>query len=64
MTKHKTKKGVLKRIKITKHGKVRRYPAKKGHLRVAKSSAKRRHLKKPIIVTGTLAKNIKITLGG
>lgn len=63
MTKQKTKKGVLKRIKITKYGKVRRFPAKKGHLRVEKSASKRRSLKKPLIVTGAFARNIRAVLG-
>jgi len=63
MTKQKTKKGVLKRIKITKSGKVRRYPSKKGHFRVEKSGKKRRNLKKPLIISGKIAKNFKELIG-
>lgn len=64
MTKQKTKKAVLKRIRISKNGKVIRYPSKKGHLRVEKSAKKRRSLKKPLGVPGQIGRNIKALIGG
>lgn len=64
MTKQKTRKSALKRVKLTKYGKIRVYPAKKGHLRVEKSAKKRRGLKKPQILTGQAAKNLKLIIGG
>ncbi len=64
MTKLKTKKGMLKRMKLTKNGKVKRYPPKKGHLRVEKSSKKRRALTKSVVIPGQIGRNIKALIGG
>lgn len=64
MPKLKTKKSLLKKIKITKTGKVlRSHQLRSGHLRRHKSkSALRRHAV-PTVVSKTIAKTFKQMLG-
>jgi len=50
MPKLKTKKGALKRFKITKSGKIKRSKAFKGHLLTKKSTQRKRDLRKPASV--------------
>lgn len=45
MPKLKTRKAVIKRIKITKKGKVKRSKAFRGHLLTSKNRKRKRHLK-------------------
>lgn len=45
MPKLKTRKAVIKRIKLTKKGKVKRSKAFRGHLLTTKSRKRKRHLK-------------------
>lgn len=63
MAKQKTRKGVAKRFKVTKTGKVLRGRQYGRHLRRKKSkSAKRRHAE-PGLVKGKFAKKIKRMIG-
>ncbi len=59
MPKLKTKKGLAKRFKITKSGKVRRFKAGRGHLLAKKSRKRKRQLKKSALVSKTDKKAIK-----
>ena len=52
MPKQKTHKGSVKRIRITAKGKVRRTRAGRRHLMSAKSSKRRRQLRRGKIMTG------------
>ncbi|MCW8130608.1 MAG: 50S ribosomal protein L35 [Planctomycetota bacterium] len=49
MPKLKTHKGVAKRVKVTKSGKIKRHQAWHKHLMTGKGSNRRRRLKKAII---------------
>lgn len=57
MPKLKTKKGVAKRFKLTKKGKIQYFTSGKGHLLSGKKPKRLRHLRKPKIVEGV--KDIK-----
>lgn len=50
MPKMKTNKGVRKRFSITCRGKVKRKQANKRHLLVGRSSSRKRHLRKTVLV--------------
>ena len=63
MPKLKTKKGVSKRMQLTKTGKVKRRKAFHGHLLSAKSAKRRRNLRQPTILTGAIAKNMLRAMG-
>ena len=52
MPKLKTKKGVSKRFRLTKKGKVKRGHGGRGHLLGKKSRQKKRKLKKPAFLEG------------
>jgi large subunit ribosomal protein L35 len=56
--KMKTKKAVSKRFKLTKNGKVMRRHQLAGHFMCAKSSKRRRKLRRAAVMTGGSAKNI------
>jgi large subunit ribosomal protein L35 len=60
----KTKKSAAKRVKITASGLLKTRKANKSHLLAHKSSKRKRHLGKPRIIEGGMAKNLKIMLGG
>ncbi|MBU1200756.1 50S ribosomal protein L35 [Patescibacteria group bacterium] len=60
--KHKTRKIVAKRFKITSTGKVMRRTPNMRHLRRKKSSSQLRRYRKYIEVTGVMAKKIKAML--
>jgi large subunit ribosomal protein L35 len=47
MPKLKTKKGVAKRFRLTKKGKVKYHPCGKSHLATGKEPERLRHLRKP-----------------
>lgn len=59
MKKVKTRKGVAKRFKITKTGKVLHGKQNRSHLRSKRSKSRLRRLKEPAQVTGEFAKKIK-----
>ena len=63
MPKLKTRKGVAKRFRLTKRGKVKRSKAAKSHLLTKKSAAHKRRLRKPGLVTGSGGKRITRLLG-
>ena len=63
MTKQKTKKAVVKRMKLTKSGKVKRHQAFTSHIMVRRSTKRKRHLRRAVICAGrinaTMAKLLK-----
>ena len=59
----KVRKSLLKRLKITKHGKVMRRQSFRRHLKASKSKKQLRNLKKTIEMTGYYAKKIKKAAG-
>jgi len=63
MPKHKTKKSVARRFKITKNGKVLHRSSFSRHLRSAKSGAQKNRYKKMKLMEGAMAKKIKTILG-
>jgi len=63
MPKQKTHKGLKKRVKITATGKVKYKRAGGGHLMSGKNAKRRRRVGSSSIITGAMAKNIKIELG-
>lgn len=63
MPKMKTHKGTAKRIKITSTGKLTRRRAFGSHILSKKSKSRKRAIKRPATVTGSMAKNIKRALG-
>jgi len=52
MARLKTKKGVAKRFRLTKKGKIKYHPGGKGHLASSKKRQQRRRLKKQKIIGG------------
>lgn len=64
MPKMKTNKAVAKRVKLTANGKLIRHRQGKSHLLSTKSAKRRRHLRTPVLITGTMAKDIKRGLQG
>lgn len=58
MPKLKTHKGLAKRIKVTKKGKLKRMQAWHRHLMTGKGGARRRHGKRSVIMTGAEAKRL------
>ncbi|HET6203697.1 MAG TPA: bL35 family ribosomal protein [Planctomycetota bacterium] len=63
MPKSKTKKGMAKRMFLTKTGKVKRFRTKTGHMQVVKSAKQRRRLRKPLIMKGAYAKVVAHLIG-
>lgn len=63
MGKQKTKKGVVKRMKLTKSGKVKRHHAFTSHLMVRRSRKRKRNLRQGTILLGKMGKNMAICLG-
>jgi len=61
--KHKVKKSVANRFKITKTGKVLRLSSFAGHLKRKKSRKQLRRLKKPKMVKGKMARTVKKLIG-
>ena len=57
--KMKTHKGLKKRIRITAKGKVRIHKAGAGHLMSGKTGSRCRNLRRPKVLVGKLAQNIK-----
>lgn len=62
MPKLKTHKGVKKRVKLSKNGKIKRSKACRGHLMLGKSGNRRRKLRKGGFVEGIFAKRMKQAL--
>jgi len=53
MPKLKTKKGALKRFRVTKNGKVKRKKAYKSHILTKKNTKRKRNLRKPAYVSAS-----------
>ena len=64
MPKLKTRKTVARRIKITGTGKLLREMSGTGHLKTKKSRKRKRRLKKLVVLSPGMAKNIKNLLPG
>lgn len=62
MPKAKTIKGVAKRFKVTKSGKVKRLHAAIGHLKATKSAKRKRQSRRPALVSKSDEKNIRKAL--
>jgi len=59
MPKIKTHRGAAKRFKLTKSGKVKRAKAYKSHILTKKTTKRKRHLRKPGILSKADEKRIK-----
>ncbi|MGE0141780.1 MAG: 50S ribosomal protein L35 [Planctomycetota bacterium] len=64
MSKLKTRKAVVKRMKLTKTGKVKRHHAFTSHLLVRRSRKRKRKLRAAAILPGRLAKWMAAALRG
>ena len=64
MPKQKTKKAVVKRMKLTKTGKVKFSHAYTSHIMVRRSTKRKRHLRRKAIAVGKTADNLAKLLGG
>ena len=64
MTKQKTKKAVVKRMKLTKNGKVKRGHAFTSHIMVRRSTKRKRKLRKAGLCMGKFEDNMRQLLGG
>jgi len=60
--KMKTKKALKRRFKVTATGKVMRMKSGKRHLLSSKNAKRRRHLRRPALVTNKIAENYKTLL--
>jgi large subunit ribosomal protein L35 len=63
MPKMKTHKATAKRVKLTGTGKIIRERAFGNHMLSKKSKSRKRNINTPAQVTGSMAKNIKRSLG-
>jgi large subunit ribosomal protein L35 len=64
MTKQKTKKAVVKRMKLTKTGKVKRRHSFTSHIMVRRSRKRKRHLRQAAILPGKHGQNMARALAG
>jgi large subunit ribosomal protein L35 len=64
MPKQKTHKGLSKRIKVTATGKVKHRRAGGSHLMSGKNAKRRRRIGSSAIMTGALARMVKIKISG
>ena len=64
MPKQKTKKAVSKRFRLTKNGKVLRRHQMTGHFMCAKTSKRRRKLRRTAVVPGGIGENLAKLLNG
>ena len=64
MPKQKTKKAVVKRMKLTKSGKVKRHHAFTSHIMVRRSTKRKRHLRSSALCVGKFEANMRQLLGG
>lgn len=63
MTKQKTKKAVVKRMKLTKNGRVKRGSAFTSHLMIRRTRKRKRQLRKGGLVMGKFEANMRKCLG-
>ena len=64
MTKQKTKKAVVKRMKLTKTGKVKFHHAFTSHIMVRRSTKRKRKLRRAAVCSGKINDNMAFLLGG
>jgi large subunit ribosomal protein L35 len=64
MPKQKTKKAVVKRMKLTKTGKVKRHSAFTSHIMVRRTTKRKRQLRKASLCAGKFEANMRQLLGG
>ena len=64
MPKQKLKKAVVKRMKLTKTGKVKRHQAFHTHRLVRRTTKRKRQLRAAVIVTGKIGQSMRKLLGG
>ena len=64
MPKQKTKKAVVKRMKLTKTGKVKFRHAYTSHIMVRRSTKRKRHLRRKGLCKGKFETNMAECLGG
>lgn len=64
MPKMKAHKGLRKRIRVSATGKVKYKPANAGHLMSGKSGNRKRKLRKPAILAGTVRHAIRAAVMG
>ena len=64
MPKNKPNKGLLKRIRFTKTGKVKFHHAFTSHIMVRRSTKRKRKLRKAAVCTGKINENMAMLLGG
>jgi large subunit ribosomal protein L35 len=64
MPKQKTKKAVVKRMKLTKSGKVKRSHAFTSHIMVRRTTKRKRQLRKDALCVGKFEVNMRECLGG
>ena len=63
MPKIKTHKGLAKRVKVTKNGKLKRMKAFRSHLMSTKNGKRVRHLRKGDVISPEEARKMKRMLG-
>jgi len=63
MPKMKTRKAIVKRVKVTARGKIMRHRPLTGHLKSSKSPKRRRNLRKTRLVSKGFARQAKKLLG-
>ena len=59
MPKQKSKRALRKRVKLTGTGRLRRYHAYKSHIRTKKHPKRKRHLRKPALVSHADERRLK-----
>jgi len=62
MPKLKTKKSISKRMKLTKHGKVKRGKPFGRHYKAGKNGKRRRSVRSRVLCVGKIAKTMKILM--
>lgn len=62
MPKMKSKRGAKKSFKLTASGKVKRHKAYRSHILSTKSRKRKRNLRKPILVSESDLKRVKLML--
>ncbi len=60
MPKMKSHKGLKKKVRVTKNGKLIRNKAGKSHLNTGKNATRRRNLRKKSVSTGAAARKAKV----
>lgn len=59
MPKHKSHKGLLKRVRVTGRGKLKHKRSGSSHLMGSMNAKKKRNLRRPLVVTRSVAKKME-----